>query len=62
MQRWRLKLHSLEYSVEPAVETALHAQDDQMDTNLSQLRNALAELSAALGIEEQSDEPMRAAS
>jgi diguanylate cyclase (GGDEF)-like protein len=54
--------NSVEYSVEPAVETALHAQDDQMDTNLSQLRNALAELSAALGIEEQSDEPMRAAS
>lgn len=48
--------------VELPAETALAETDVQMDDNLSQLRLALAGLSAALGVSEHFDESERAAS
>ena len=54
--------NSVEFSIESAVETALAATELQMDDNLSQLRLALAELSAALGVSERNDVNERAAS
>jgi hypothetical protein len=54
--------NTVEFSIETAVETALAATELQLDDNLSQLRLALAELSAALGVSEPSDFGERAAS
>ncbi len=54
--------NSVEFSIEPAVETALAATDVVLDDNLSQLRSALAELSAALGVNDRFEDAERAAS
>jgi diguanylate cyclase (GGDEF)-like protein len=53
---------SVAFPIEPAVETALAATEVQLDDNLSQLRLALAGLSAALGVSEHYEESERAAS
>jgi diguanylate cyclase (GGDEF)-like protein len=54
--------HDVAVQTEPFVEVAIAATEEQLDDNLSQLRLALSELGAALGIDAQSVETERAAS